>query len=140
MQLGGVDNTNLDQNVDPMLHYMKETNYPRKQELTDFRRKERFIGSLACIQPMQPLPVLRQAPEDGLAPCHEKDVGEALLAFLSRSGMLVGRAAMKMGTLFSDGYEEQSRVVVTMVMDMETRPPAAANQPWGPRREDQTVP
>lgn len=80
---------------------MKETNYLRKQELTDFRRKEHFIGSLACIQPMHPLPVLRRASEDGLAPCHERDVGEALLAFLSRPGMLVGRAALKMGTLVS---------------------------------------
>lgn len=84
-----------------MLNYIKKTKYPRKQELTDLRRIECFIGSLACIQPIHPLPVLRQDPEGGLAPCHEKYMGEVLLAFLSRPGMLVGRAAVKMSSLIS---------------------------------------
>lgn len=54
----GVDNANLGQMLSHILNCIKETKYPRKQELTDFRRKECFIGSLACIQPICPLPAL----------------------------------------------------------------------------------
>ena len=63
--------------------------------------------------------------------CPEKLAREALLAFLSGPGMLVGRGPVKMNSLISaaeiDKQKEHSRGVSTMDMGIETRPLAIIN-------------
>ena len=81
----------------PMLNCNRRPKSQERQQLTDFRKQEGFIGSLASIQPNYALTVLWQDPQDG----REKLAREALLAFLSGPGMLVGRGLVKMNSLIS---------------------------------------
>ena len=80
-----------------MLNCNRRPKSQERQELTDFRKQEGFIGSLASIQPTT-LSLFSDRTHKMVSLCREKLAREALLAFLSGPGMLVGRGPVKMNS------------------------------------------
>lgn len=132
--------TNLDQML-TMLNYTKRPKIQERQELTDFRRQECFIRSLACLQSIHPLTVLWQHPDGLLLAIRNTLASSAGVPLQARNAGWESCYENKLPDLSSrDREKEQSRGVITMHVGMETGPLAVVNQSVVPRNEeDQTA-